>query len=105
MPKSPSLEESRRSIARGGDGGDPPSADEGGGGGGGERLVKVAHAPNQIEAEMIQGLLSDNGIQSMLKRAPGFDVPEFFASGPTQVFVLEAAAPRARQVLEETFGV
>jgi Putative prokaryotic signal transducing protein len=106
MPKSPSLEESRRSIAHGGDGGEPPSAgdDDGGGGGGGDRLVKVAFAPNQIEAEMIQGLLRDHGIQSMLKRAPGFDVPEFLATGPTQIFVLESAEPRAREVLEGTFG-
>ena len=104
MPKSPSLKESRRSIAEGGDGGPPPAADEGGGGGGGgDRLVKVAFAPNQIEAEMIQGLLRDHGIRSMLKRAPGFDVPEMFAAGPTQVFVLESEAPQAKQLLEETF--
>lgn len=107
MPKSPSLEESRKSIADGGDGGVPPTAGDdegGGGGGGGDRLVKVAFAPNQIEAEMIQGLLSDHGIQSLIKRAPGFDVPEFLASGPSQVFVLESAAGRAREVLEGTFG-
>src|SRR6478752_6153071 len=105
MPKSPSLKESRESIAGGGDGGKPPGADEGGGGGGGgDRLVKVAYAPNQMEAEMIQGLLSDHGIQSMLKRGPGFDVPEFLASGPRQVFVLESAAAAAREALEGTPG-
>jgi hypothetical protein len=104
MPRSPSLEESRRSIAGGG-GGEPPTADEGGGGGGGDRLVKVAYAPNQMEAEMIQGLLRGHGIESMLKRGPGFDVPEFLASGPRQVFVLESVAERAREVLEGTpFG-
>jgi Putative prokaryotic signal transducing protein len=103
MPKSPSFEESRKSIASGGGGGVPPSAGDdggGGGGGGGDKLVKVAFAPNQMEAEMIQGLLSDHGIQSMLKRGPGFDVPEFLASGPRQVFVLESAAALAREVLE-----
>lgn len=106
MPKSPSLEESRKSIADGG-GGAPPSAgdDGGGGGGGGDKLVKVAYAPNQMEAEMIQGLLRDHGIQSMLKRGPGFDVPEFLASGPRQVFVLESVAQQAREVLEGTPGV
>jgi hypothetical protein len=57
-----------------------------------------------MEAEMIQGLLSDHGIQSMLKRGPGFDVPEFLASGPRQVFVLESAAEQAREVLEGTPG-
>jgi Putative prokaryotic signal transducing protein len=103
MPRSPSLEESRRSIAGGGDGGEPPAADEGGGGGG-DRLVKVAFAPNQMEAEMIQGLLSDHGIESMLKRGPGFDVPEFLTGGPRQVFVLESVAAKAREVLEGTPG-
>jgi hypothetical protein len=102
MPKFPSLKESRESIAGGGE---PPVADEGGGGGGGgDKLVKVAFAPNQMEAEMIQGLLSDHGIQSMLKRGPGFDVPEFLAGGPRQVFVLESAAELAREVLEGTPG-
>jgi hypothetical protein len=108
MPRSPSIKQSRDSIADGGDGGEPPTAggdDGGGGGGGGDRLVKVAFAPNQMEAEMIQGLLSDHGIQSMLKRGPGFDVPEFLASGPRQVFVLESAAAQAREVLEGTPGV
>ena len=106
MPKSPSIKESRKSIADGGDGGPPAPADEGGGGGDGrDKLVKIAFAPNQMEAEMIQGLLSDHGIQSLLKRGPGFDVPEFLASGPRQVFVLESAAPQAREVLEGTPGV
>ncbi len=53
---------------------------------------------------MIQGLLREHGIQSMLKRAPGFDVPEFLAAGPRQVFVLEAVAEQAREVLEGTPG-
>ncbi len=65
----------------------------------GERLVKVAYAQNQAEAEMIQGLLSEHGIPSMLKRAPGFDVPDFLAAGPRQVFVAEATAEIAREVL------
>jgi hypothetical protein len=88
-------------------GGRGPGGDDegGGGGGGGNRLVKVAFAPNQMEAEMIQGLLSDHGIQSMLKRGPGFDVPEFLASGPRQVFVLESVAAQAREVLEGTPGL
>jgi hypothetical protein len=49
---------------------------------------------------MIQGLLREHGIESMLKRGPGFDVPEFLASGPRQVFVLESVAERAREVLK-----
>jgi hypothetical protein len=102
MWRSKSVEERQMPIDGGGE---PPGPDEGGGdGGGGDRLVKVAFAPNQMEAEMIQGLLADHGIQSMLKRGPGFDVPEFLATGPRQVFVLEAVAERAREVLEGTPG-
>ena len=105
MPRSPSLKKSRESIARGGDGGtDVPIDGDGGGGGGGNRLVKVAFAPNQMEAEMIQGLLREHGIESMLKRGPGFDVPEFLASGPRQVFVLESDADAAREALAGTPG-
>jgi phage major head subunit gpT-like protein len=65
-------------------------------------LVKVAFALNQMEAEMIQGLLSEYGIPSMVQRT--VDNPEFLAAGPRQVLVPEAAAERAREVLEGTPG-
>jgi hypothetical protein len=68
------------------------------------RLVKVAYAQTQMEAEMIQGLLGEHGIPSMLKRAPGFDNPDFLGAGPHQVFVLEEVAVEAREVLEGTPG-
>jgi len=68
-------------------------------------LVKVAYAQNQAEAEMIQGLLSEHGIPSMLKRAAGFDVPDFLAAGPRQILVAEEIAAQAREVLEGTPGV
>ena len=64
------------------------------------RLVKVAYGQTQIEAEMIQGLLGEHGIPSMLKRAPGFDNPDFLGAGPHQVFVAEEVAAAAREVLE-----
>jgi hypothetical protein len=67
-------------------------------------LVKVAYAGNQAEAEMIQGLLSEHGIPSMLKRTRGFDVPDFLAAGPRDIFVPEAVAKKAREVLEGTPG-
>jgi Putative prokaryotic signal transducing protein len=84
----------------GGNGGD----DEGGGGGGGGdgKLVKVAFARNQVEAEMLQGLLAEAGIPSVLKRSFGFDNPDFLASGPRDVMVNEGSAKRAREVLTET---
>jgi Putative prokaryotic signal transducing protein len=68
------------------------------------KLVKVGYGQNQAEAEMIQGLLAEHGIPSMLKRAAGFDVPDFLAAGPRQVLVAEEVAERAREVLEGTPG-
>ena len=82
-------------AASGGDGG-------GGGGGGGGKLVKVGFARNQAEAEMLQGLLSEAGIPSVLKRSGGFDNPDFLAAGPHDVMVNKDQAPRAREVLAET---
>lgn len=106
MPRSLSQHShSRGSRAQGASGGGSDGHDDGGGGGGGGgKLVKVAFAPSQVEAEMIQGLLSEHGIPSLLKRGPGFDVPEFMPVGPRQVFVAEEAATRAREVLEGTPG-
>jgi len=85
-------------------GGGSGGGDEGGGGGGGGdgKLIKVAFARNQVEAEMLQGLLAEAGIPSVLKRSFGFDNPDFLASGPRDVMVNEGAAKRAREVLAET---
>lgn len=66
------------------------------------KLVKVAFAQQQPEAEMIQGLLSEHGIPSMLRRAAGFDVPDFLAAGPREILVAEELAEQAREVLEGT---
>jgi phage major head subunit gpT-like protein len=66
------------------------------------RLVKVAFALNQMEAEMIQGLLGEHGIPSMVQRT--VDNPEFLAAGPRQILVPEEAAEAAREVLEGTPG-
>jgi ketol-acid reductoisomerase len=66
------------------------------------RTVKVAFALNQMEAEMIQGLLGEHGIPSMVQRT--VDNPEFLAAGPRQILVPEAAAEEAREVLKGTPG-
>lgn len=68
------------------------------------KLVKVGYGQQQAEAEMIQGLLSEHGIPSMLRRAAGFDVPDFLAAGPREVLVAEELAEQAREVLEGTPG-
>jgi hypothetical protein len=62
-------------------------------------LVRVAGGRNQSEAELIQGLLIEEGVPSMLRRSGGFDVPDFLAAGPRDVLVPEAGAEAARQVL------
>lgn len=62
-------------------------------------LVKVARAANQPEAELIEGLLLEEGIPSLQRRARGADVPDFLAAGPRDIFVPEAAAEAAREAL------
>jgi hypothetical protein len=62
-------------------------------------LVRVAGGRNQAEAELIQGLLLEEGVPSMLRRTAGFDVPDFLAAGPRDVLVPESGAEAAREVL------
>lgn len=62
-------------------------------------LVRVAYTSNQAEAEMVQGLLLEEGIPSMLKRSGGFDVPDFLAGGPRDVLVPYSGAAPARDLL------
>jgi len=62
-------------------------------------LVKVARAANQPEAELIEGLLLEEGIPSMQRRAGGADVPDFLAAGPRDILVPESAAEAAREAL------
>ncbi len=63
------------------------------------RLVRVAGAGNQAEAEFIQGLLLEEGVPSMTRRAAGFDVPDFLAAGRRDVLVPESGAMAARDIL------
>jgi hypothetical protein len=62
-------------------------------------LVRVAGARNQTEGEFIQGLLLEEGVPSVLRRAAGFDVPDFLAAGPRDVLVPQAGLETAREVL------
>jgi hypothetical protein len=64
-------------------------------------LVRVAGARNQAEAELIQGLLLEEGVPSMLRRSRGFDVPDMLAAGPRDVMVPASGAGPAREVLLE----
>jgi hypothetical protein len=62
-------------------------------------LVKIASGRNQSEAELIQGLLLEEGVPSMLKRSAGFDVPDMLAAGPRDVLVPRSGVEVAREVL------
>jgi hypothetical protein len=62
-------------------------------------LVKVGWGRNQAEAELIQGMLLEEGVPSMLKRSAGFDVPDMLAAGPRDVLVPSSGAGVAREVL------
>ena len=64
-------------------------------------LVRVAGGRNQAEAELIQGMLLEEGVPSILRRTAGFDVPDFLAAGPRDVLVPSAGAEVAREVLLE----
>jgi hypothetical protein len=63
------------------------------------RLVRVAGARNQTEGEFIQSLLLEEGVPSVLRRSPGFDVPDFLAAGPRDVLVPESGVATARETL------
>lgn len=61
--------------------------------------VKIARAQNQSEAELIEGLLLEEGIPSLVRRSRGFDVPDMLAAGPRDVLVPASAAQAAREAL------
>jgi len=63
--------------------------------------VKVAWARNLAEGELIQGILLDQGIPSVLRRTRGFDVPDFLAAGPRDVLVPASGAEVARGLLSD----
>ncbi len=70
----------------------------------GGRLVRVALVQNEMEAEMIRGLLTDNGIPSMVRRMTGFGDWTLTSAGPQEVVVPEAAVEKAREILANTPG-
>jgi hypothetical protein len=61
--------------------------------------VRVAGARNQAEAELIAGMLLEEGVPSLIRRTAGFDVPDFLAAGPRDVLVPQAAESVAREIL------
>ena len=66
--------------------------------------VRVATAQNQPEAELLQGLLLEAGVPSLVRRAGGFDVPDFLAAGPREILVPQGGEATAREVLAAPAG-
>lgn len=64
-------------------------------------LVRVTGGRNLAEAELIQGILLEQGIPSVLRRTRGFDVPDFLAAGPRDVLVPESGYRPARELLRD----
>jgi hypothetical protein len=62
-------------------------------------LTKVGWARNQAEADLMEGLLLDQGIPALVRRSGGFDVPDFLAAGPRDILVPETGAALARELL------
>ena len=62
-------------------------------------LVTVAAARHQAEAELLQGMLLEEGIPSLVRRSGGFDVPDFLAAGPRDVLVPQSGESAAREAL------
>jgi hypothetical protein len=59
-------------------------------------LRRIAGGRNQAEAELIQNVLLEEGVPSVLRRSAGFDVPDFLAAGPRDVLVPESGVEVAR---------
>jgi predicted esterase len=70
-----------------------------------ERWVKVAAAPDESVALLMDGVLKDAGIPSLIQRAAGFDAPDFLAAGPRDVLVPGSLMEEAKQVLQDTTGL
>jgi hypothetical protein len=62
-------------------------------------LIRVTGARSMADGELIQSILLDHGIPSMLRRTRGFDVPDFLAAGPRDVLVPESGYEAARDLL------
>ena len=62
-------------------------------------LIRVTGARSLADGEMIQGILLEEGIPSLLRRTRGFDVPDFLAAGPRDVLVPESGYEVARELL------
>ena len=61
--------------------------------------MRVVSAQHQAEAELVQGILLEEGIPSMTRRSAGFDVPDMLAAGRRDILVPASGLSAARDVL------
>lgn len=62
-------------------------------------LVRVAVGRQEAEAQLIQNLLLEQGIPSMVRRSGGFEIPGMLAAGPRDVMVPQSGEAAAREAL------
>jgi len=62
-------------------------------------------APNETDAQLMEGLLKNASIPALVQRAHGFDIPDFLSAGPRDVLVPGSLLEEARQLLEDTTGL
>ncbi len=67
--------------------------------------MKVAAAPDETNALLMDGVLKNAGIPSLIQRAPGFDAPDFLSAGPRDLLVPDSFVDEAKQILEDTTGL
>lgn len=60
---------------------------------------RVAVVQNLAEGELVQGILLEEGIPSILRRTGCFDVPDMLAAGPRDVMVPASGVESARELL------
>jgi hypothetical protein len=63
-------------------------------------LVRVAVGRQEAEAQLMQNLLLEEGIPSVLRRSRGFEIPGMLAAGPRDVMVPQSGEEAARDVLQ-----
>jgi len=70
-----------------------------------QRWAKVAAAPDESVALLMDSVLKDAGIPSLIRRAAGFDAPDFLSAGPRDVLVSASLVEEAKEILEDTTGL
>ena len=67
--------------------------------------MKVAVAPNQTSAQMMDRIPTHAGIPSLTQPARGFDVPAYLSAGPWDVLVPDTFLGEDQQILVDTTGL